>query len=63
MVALRLPCDLASFPQAPTYVCTYSILEPSMKALASALFGTNKFHGKLPVSIPDLYPVGYHYDL
>jgi beta-N-acetylhexosaminidase len=58
-VAMRLPYDLASFPRAQTYVCTYSILEPSMRALAAALFGAQPFVGCLPVSIPDLYPVGY----
>ena len=32
VVALRLPYDLRAFPKAQTYICTYSILEPSMKA-------------------------------
>jgi len=59
VVALRLPYDLSVFPDAETYICTYSILEPSMWALAKALFGKIKFEGKLPVSIPDLYPLGY----
>lgn len=55
IVALRLPYDLAAFPQAQTYICTYSILQPSIKALAKALFGQILFRGKLPVSIPGLY--------
>jgi beta-N-acetylhexosaminidase len=59
VVALRLPYDLTVFPEAKTYVCTYSILEPSMQALAKALFGKIKFEGKLPVSIPDSYPLGH----
>lgn len=59
IVALRLPYDLMRFPEAPTYICTYSILEPSMKALASAMFGKSGFSGRLPVSIPNLYPSGY----
>ena len=59
VVALRLPYDLTAFPEAPTYLCTYSILEPSMKALAKVLFGKIKFEGKLPVSIPGLYPLGH----
>jgi len=36
-VALRMPYDLAVYPAASTYVCTYSILPPSMDALAEAL--------------------------
>jgi beta-N-acetylhexosaminidase len=59
VVALRLPYDLTAFPEAQTYVCTYSILEPSMGALAKALFGRITFQGHLPVSIPGLYPLGH----
>ena len=55
VVALRLPYDLAEFPEVHTYVCTYSILEPSIQALAKALFGVIDFKGHLPVSIPRLY--------
>jgi beta-N-acetylhexosaminidase len=59
VVALRLPYDLTVFPEAQTYVCTYSILEPSMQALAKALLGRIRFEGRLPVSIPGLYAVGH----
>ena len=59
VVALRQPYDLTVFSEATTYVCTYSILEPSMRALAKALFGKIEFKGKLPVSIPGLYPLRY----
>lgn len=51
VVSLRLPHDLRAFPNAPTYVCTYSILEPSMQALARCLWGEIPFAGQLPVSI------------
>jgi beta-N-acetylhexosaminidase len=59
VVAMRLPYDLMAFPEARTYVCTYSVMEPSMKALAAALFGASPFQGKLPVSIPGMFPAGY----
>jgi len=59
VVALRLPYDLTVFPEAKTYVCTYNILEPSMRALAKALFGEIKFEGRLPVSIPEMYDLGH----
>ncbi len=58
VVALRLPYDLLAYPKVPTYICTYSILPPSMEALAQALFGQIPFVGQLPVSIPELYPLG-----
>jgi beta-N-acetylhexosaminidase len=51
-VALRMPYDLAVYPAASTYVCTYSILPPAMEALAEALFGRIPFAGSFPVSIP-----------
>jgi len=59
VVALRLPYDLQAFPHAPTYLCTYSILSPSMEALARALVGEIPFQGRLPVSIPGIYPIGH----
>lgn len=54
VVALRLPYDLAAFPQAPTFICAYSILEPSINAVARALFGRSEMTGRLPVSIPGI---------
>jgi beta-N-acetylhexosaminidase len=58
-VALRTPYDLVTYPEASTYLCTYSILEPSMKALGAVLFGETNFAGKLPVTIEGLYPLGH----
>jgi beta-N-acetylhexosaminidase len=58
-VALRAPFDLAGYPRAATYVCSYGVLEPSMEALAAALFGRIPFRGRLPAAIPGLYPTGH----
>jgi beta-N-acetylhexosaminidase len=52
-VGLRIPYDLAVYPQASTYACTYGILQPSMDALAAAMWGRIPFQGRLPVSIPE----------
>jgi len=57
-VAMRTPYDLASYPSAPTYVCSYGILPASVDALAESLFGA-PMPGRLPVAIPGLYPVGH----
>jgi beta-N-acetylhexosaminidase len=51
-IALRMPYDLRAYPKVPTYVCTYSILPPSMDAVAAALWGKIPFGGRLPVSLP-----------
>ncbi len=59
VLALRLPYDLAAFPEAPVYACTYSLLDPSLRAAAKCLFGQAKFRGRLPVSIPGLYQAGH----
>ncbi|HJQ77500.1 MAG TPA: glycoside hydrolase family 3 N-terminal domain-containing protein [Acidimicrobiia bacterium] len=58
-VSLREPQDLASYPGATTHVCTYSGHIPSLRALASALFGETGFEGRLPVAIPGLHPIGH----
>ena len=50
-VALRTPWDLDAYPAATTHVCTYSVLEPSLEALADALFGLAPFEGRLPVQL------------
>jgi beta-N-acetylhexosaminidase len=58
-VALRTPYDLARYPEASTYVCTYGIHPPSMAALAAALFGRIPMTGTLPAAVPGLYPPGH----
>ena len=57
-VAMRTPYDLASYPESSTHLCTYGILEPSVDALVAALFG-ERIMGRLPVAVPNLYPVGH----
>jgi beta-N-acetylhexosaminidase len=59
VAALRLPYDLAAFLEAPTFVCAYSILPPSLEALAAALWGEMPAEGRLPVSVPGMYPAGH----
>ncbi|NJN17922.1 MAG: glycoside hydrolase family 3 protein [Oscillochloris sp.] len=58
-LALRLPYDLETYPGAPTYLCSYSILAPAMDALADALWGRAPINGILPTGIPGLYPTGH----
>jgi beta-N-acetylhexosaminidase len=58
-VALRTPYDLGVYPQAQTHVVTYSILPPSMRALAAALWGKAQFEGQLPASISGSYAFGH----
>ena len=66
LVATRNPYDIASFPQAATYVATYSWTKPAMQALGRILVGEVNPVGRLPVRIPaadnpeaTLYPFGF----
>jgi len=66
VVAVRNPYDIAYFPEAPTYVSTYSYSPVMAPSLARVLFGEVSPKGKLPVSIPSaedpdttLYPLGH----
>jgi beta-N-acetylhexosaminidase len=56
-VALRTPYDLLAYPQADTHACTYSLQPCAMEALAATLWGQASFQGRLPVTIPGLYPL------
>ncbi len=58
-IALRTPYDLAAYNQAQTQICTYSILDPSMQALAGALWGRIPFRGRLPVTVDGLAGQGH----
>jgi beta-N-acetylhexosaminidase len=58
-VSLRTPYDLASYPQASVHLACYGIHPPTMAALADAFFGRSAITGRLPVAIPDLYPIGH----
>ncbi|MCP5099374.1 MAG: glycoside hydrolase family 3 protein, partial [Chloroflexi bacterium] len=58
-VALRTPYDITVYPEVATHLCTYSILPPSMTALAKVLWGEIPTQGKLPVTIAGLYSIGH----
>ncbi len=59
VVALRDPYDLMNVKSTTTMIATYSSTQPSLEALANMLLGKAKPQGKLPVDLPDLYPLGY----
>ncbi len=63
IVSLRLPYDLVEFPDAPCYLCTYGLLDPSLQAVAKAIFGKKPITGKLPVTIPGIASAGFGIEL
>ncbi len=56
--AFGSPYLIRQFPEAKTYAVTYAIEEVAQFAAAKTIFGEVNFQGKLPVSIPDLFPIG-----
>ncbi len=63
IVAMGSPYILSSFPGFNAYVCAYSEAEVSTEATVEALFGEIPVGGKLPVTIPGLFPFGTGLDL
>jgi beta-N-acetylhexosaminidase len=52
------PYLLADFPKLPTYVVAYGDMPSLQKAAAGALLGKIDITGRLPISLPGLYPRG-----
>ncbi|SFS59488.1 beta-N-acetylhexosaminidase [Marininema halotolerans] len=59
VVALRNPYDIMKFPQVEAYMNAYGYRSVSLQAAVDTLFGVNSPQGKLPVTIPNLYPYGW----
>jgi beta-N-acetylhexosaminidase len=51
VIAMRTPYDLHAFPGIGTYLCSYSIREVAMEAVARVLFGEIQPRGSLPCAI------------
>lgn len=59
VTAMRNPYDVASFPEATTVLDTYGYTSHQLESLARVLYGEVNPSGKLPVEIPDLFPLGH----
>ncbi|MFN8541248.1 MAG: glycoside hydrolase family 3 N-terminal domain-containing protein, partial [Thermomicrobiales bacterium] len=60
--ALNEPYDLLAYPAAATALATYGDDPVMIAALGAALAGEAMPGGRLPVSLPGLYPVGHRAD-
>ncbi|MCL4514828.1 MAG: beta-N-acetylhexosaminidase [Firmicutes bacterium] len=58
-VALRNPYDLMAFPEVKTYLATYGYQPCALQAVSEAITGRLQPMGRLPVTIPGLYPYGH----
>ncbi|MCC8251567.1 glycoside hydrolase family 3 protein [Saccharothrix luteola] len=52
VIAVRDPYDIAYFPEAQTYLATYSYTAVSVESAVRVLYGERAPTGKLPVTIP-----------
>jgi len=62
VIALAMPYDLMAFPDTSTYLVTYSNRDLALEAAVQVLFGESEPQGRLPVSIPGFYDVGWNAD-
>jgi len=59
VISFGSPYFLKHFPQIDSYLCAYRYASEAQEAAAEAIFGEIDIKGRLPVSIPDMYPVGH----
>jgi beta-N-acetylhexosaminidase len=52
------PYILESFPQMKTYVVAYGDMPYLQRSAAKGIFGLQDITGRLPISLPGLYPIG-----
>jgi len=59
VISFGSPYFIKHFPDVDACICAYRKADSAQRAAARALFGEIGFQGRLPVSIPGLYPVGH----
>jgi beta-N-acetylhexosaminidase len=57
-VSFGNPYILSSFPEMKTYIVAYGDMPSLQRAAARSILGTQDITGKLPISLPGLYPLG-----
>jgi beta-N-acetylhexosaminidase len=59
VVGMGEPYDLTALPGVQTYVAAYGFQTSNLQGVGALLLGKASPKGKLPVSIPGLYPAGH----
>jgi beta-N-acetylhexosaminidase len=58
VLAMGSPYVILDYPTIKTYVCAFSSVSTSEKAMVRALFGEIPTRGRLPVTLPGVAPIG-----
>jgi beta-N-acetylhexosaminidase len=59
VISFGSPYLLKGFPEVDAYIAAYRHADQAQTAAVKAIFGEIDIVGKLPVSIPDLFPIGH----
>jgi beta-N-acetylhexosaminidase len=59
VISFGSPYFLRHFKEVDAYLCAYRFADPSQRSVVKALFGEIDIVGKLPVSIPGVFPIGH----
>lgn len=63
VISFGSPYFLRDFPDINGYMCAYRYSDEAQITAAAALFGEIHIRGRLPVSLPGLYPAGHGIEL
>ncbi len=59
LVTFGSPYLLTWIPEIPSYILAYDDYSGAELAAVKAILGETPFRGKLPISLPELYPIGH----
>lgn len=63
VISFGSPYFLMDFPDVDGYLCAYRYSDEAQTTAAAALFGEIFIRGRLPVSLPGIYPAGHGIEL
>jgi CubicO group peptidase (beta-lactamase class C family) len=63
VLALGNPYTMSTMPKAEAHIVAWSGHEQHVSSVAAALFGASTISGRMPVTIPELYPRGTGIDI
>ena len=59
VISFGSPYFVRHFKDVDVYLCAYRYADASQKSAVKALFGEIDIVGKLPVTIPGVFPIGH----